>query len=319
MLGRGQAPVSRSLYCESLTPTRYGANALRGLVGERWKFIQTTRPELYDLYRDPGESNNLAMVQEAVATEQSRALGGLLNDRGDSPAKSTPAGIDQETVRRLAALGYASSPVNTTVEVVPTGPDPKDLIAVHVAHTHAVQLIATNNCAVAEPLSRQVLEALPDSWEANLTLGKVAVGLGHWAEAASLFERSLELKPTQPEALRGLGEALSGLGRLQAATEVFLRALPLDPEPPRVALRLARTLWRQGRSEEAQTYMVQAARQAGGRPIALKELARLLAEQGRSDEAVSFLKKALQRARIVGDTAAVTSLQSGLAELQGHS
>ena len=51
------ASPSRRLYCESLTPTKYDANALFGVVTDRWKFIQTTRPELYDLAADPAEAN----------------------------------------------------------------------------------------------------------------------------------------------------------------------------------------------------------------------------------------------------------------------
>ena len=42
----------RVLYCESLFPTKYKANSLLGLISKRWKYIQTTRPELYDLWAE---------------------------------------------------------------------------------------------------------------------------------------------------------------------------------------------------------------------------------------------------------------------------
>ncbi|UCD27446.1 MAG: sulfatase, partial [Planctomycetota bacterium] len=53
----------RVLYCESLYPTKYEGNTLLGLVSKRWKYIQTTRPELYDLQNDPGEQTNLAEAE----------------------------------------------------------------------------------------------------------------------------------------------------------------------------------------------------------------------------------------------------------------
>ncbi|UCF42983.1 MAG: sulfatase, partial [Planctomycetota bacterium] len=53
----------RHLYCESMMPTRYNASSLLGVVTDRFKYIQTTRPELYDLVEDPNETNNLAERQ----------------------------------------------------------------------------------------------------------------------------------------------------------------------------------------------------------------------------------------------------------------
>ena len=59
----------RHLYCESLTPTKYSANPLRGVVTDRWKYIFTTWPELYDLKKDPQEKHNLAGIKRSVAQE----------------------------------------------------------------------------------------------------------------------------------------------------------------------------------------------------------------------------------------------------------
>ena len=53
--GEKLSEQQRYLYCESLYPTRYNANPLLGVVTERWKYIQTTRPELYDLVGTYGE------------------------------------------------------------------------------------------------------------------------------------------------------------------------------------------------------------------------------------------------------------------------
>lgn len=38
---------------------RYGCSSLLGLETGKWKYIQASRPELYDLSEDPGESKNL--------------------------------------------------------------------------------------------------------------------------------------------------------------------------------------------------------------------------------------------------------------------
>ena len=43
---KSTASQDRHLYCESLYPTMYQANSLLVIVTNRWKYIQTTRPEI---------------------------------------------------------------------------------------------------------------------------------------------------------------------------------------------------------------------------------------------------------------------------------
>jgi arylsulfatase A-like enzyme/Tfp pilus assembly protein PilF len=291
----------RQLVCESLTPTRYGANPLHGLVGERWKLIRTTRPELYDLTRDPSESADLAAGEPGIVAEQQRLLSERLRASAANAAGAAAPPVDTDTARRLAALGYAPSPLDASMGLDPAAADPKDLIAVHVAHTRALQLIVDGEFAAAEPLSRQVLAALPASWEAQLTMGKVAVGLGRWAEAVPLFERSLELKPAQYEALRGIGLAYAGLGDAERAVACLRRALPLDPEPPLAAVDLACALLDQGSDREAGLLLAQAARAASHRPGANREIARRLEECGHPDQAAAVLANPHATAQVLGD------------------
>ena len=59
LLGKVRPDRERYMYCESLGPTQYKANALFGVVTNRFKYIQTTRPELYDLVQDPHETKDL--------------------------------------------------------------------------------------------------------------------------------------------------------------------------------------------------------------------------------------------------------------------
>jgi arylsulfatase A-like enzyme len=311
--GRGEVPAGRSLYCESLTPTRYGANPLHGLVGERWKYIRTTRPELYDLNRDPEETTNLFPAERPVAADQERKLRAVLARRTAASAGTEVASPDRETVKKFAALGYLAGGADSGPEVQPTAADPKDLVDVHVLHTKAIQLIASGRFDDAEPLSRGVLERLPDSWEANLTLGKVSVGRREWDRAIRLFERSLELKPAQSEALEGLGASFVGLGKFDRAVATLRRALPLDPEPPNAAFRLASALIDLGDRLEAERFVRLGAPMAGGKPESLLELATLLERLDRRTDAAACLERALELARQGNDPAVVTRIEKRLA------
>ncbi len=122
--------AARVAYAENLYPqARFGWSAIRVLRTERFKLIETARPELYDLARDPGEQQNLfdtqARARRAVASRSERACG--------ADAIEEPAGIDPAR-DRLASLGYVSSePPHFGGR--PDGRDPKDMVTIFNALT----------------------------------------------------------------------------------------------------------------------------------------------------------------------------------------
>jgi len=131
----GKRPPSpnRHLYCESMLPTKYGANSLLGVVTDRWKYIQTTRPELYDLTEDAGETNNLIKQQPHRARILRDRLRQILEEsiRGDD--SDCKAVLGEEDRNRLESLGYlGDTSIREDFEFDQIKEDPKDLIDVHM-------------------------------------------------------------------------------------------------------------------------------------------------------------------------------------------
>ncbi len=125
LAGRGGDGGPRTLYAETVTPTRYyGASSLLGVIDNGWKYIETSRPELYDLRADPGEKVNLLQRDPARADALSQALVKMLAAGGRAPA-SKPASLDTEARERLEALGYlgrgdgAQAPGSTAARTIP--------------------------------------------------------------------------------------------------------------------------------------------------------------------------------------------------------
>ncbi len=122
----------RSIFCESFAPTMFDANPLLGLVTEQWKFIQTTRPELYELPADPGETKNLADHDPGQVESLQRKLQQTLLEQSRQLAESNLQ-LDEPTRRRLESLGYVGGGTKTKASRVdyaqdPHRDDPKDLI-----------------------------------------------------------------------------------------------------------------------------------------------------------------------------------------------
>ena len=126
----------RQMYCESFGPTIYKANSLLGVVTERFKYIQTTRPELYDLVKDPHETNNLVSTQPHRARILQDRLKQILERTLRKDSVDNKLQLDDESRKRLESLGYvASSSISEEFEFDQSKDDPKDLIDFHVTNT----------------------------------------------------------------------------------------------------------------------------------------------------------------------------------------
>jgi arylsulfatase A-like enzyme len=90
---------------ESLYPVRFGRAAIRAWRDGRFKLIDASPAELYDLERDPFEQRNLSEDRPVLARllmERIRGAGGRLT------AAPPPSAPSAELKERLAALGYGS-------------------------------------------------------------------------------------------------------------------------------------------------------------------------------------------------------------------
>ena len=58
--------TERDVYAETQYPRSAGWHALSVLAGERWKLIQSSETELYDLSSDPSEQKNVAQAHAGV-------------------------------------------------------------------------------------------------------------------------------------------------------------------------------------------------------------------------------------------------------------
>ncbi len=139
--GKGQPPSDRPLYCESLTPTICNANSLLGIIEGRYKYIQTTRPELYDLKKDPQESLNLFASQPQRARILQDKLSQILEDQVRKGGDDSSINLDAEAVKRLESLGYVAGGITEDFSFDQTKSDPKDLLEFYLAYSRAGYLI----------------------------------------------------------------------------------------------------------------------------------------------------------------------------------
>jgi tetratricopeptide (TPR) repeat protein len=221
----------RYLYCESLHPTKYEANSLLGLVSKQWKYIQTTRPELYNLQEDPEEHTNLVKAEPQRARIFKEHLALILEQtaRQGEDLKDTP--LDPESLKHLRSLGYVGgSGVKEDFSFDQNKTDPKDLIGFHNEYRKTMHLIERNELADARALGEQLLKqhsGIPRLYE---SLSGVALNQKDFAHAIRYGEKALALKPGRMEVHYNLGVAYLESQHNEAAAQQFERVLELMPE-----------------------------------------------------------------------------------------
>ena len=314
LFGEDMPEGGRYLYCESLYPTKYGCNPLRGLVHDKWKYIWTVKPELYDLLRDPAEAKNLVSEKPAMARDLKKRLRDILAVQGPDIADSSLK-LDGQSAERLKSLGYVGgSAVSTPREVDPNGDDPKDFIDLHRRVMKAWELYYLTQFDEARTACLEILEQRPMNLEASHILGDVAEKEGQYANAVSHYSQYLAAaaKASDPSSQQTavpldfdvsrvhtkLGHALRSLGKMDEATGHYSRAVKLDPDSFKAHANLGMALAALGRQEKGREldkgihHLRQALRLNSENPQVNYNLGLALLWQDKLEEAMGHLRAA---------------------------
>ncbi len=308
----------------------HGWSPLRSLTTAAWKYIRSPEAELYDLTRDPHETQNLAAALPDQVREldfQLTVLEGAMTRRQAEAVELSP-----KERRALASLGYLGG---QNLREQPTDssqplPDVKRMLPIYNKAEVAHRLVLEGNATDAEKRlrdlirkepdylparlflaaaltqqskfgeSRELLEQAlkddPDNSEAHFQLGSVYLAQQQFAAAVAEFRRSLASKPNAVGVLFNMGQALMQLGDSQAAEDAFREVLELDPLYANAHLYLGALLAGQRRQAEAERHFREALECNPRSAEAHGNLAVLLSDQQRFVEAGEHFVRAVELA-----------------------
>ena len=224
ILGRTDDGPS-NLYAESYPPLlHFGWNRLESLQRHGLKYIDTTRPELYDTRTDPKELHNLFQTRQAVAQEMSDRLKRLVSrftpaasGRQVGPELNHPAMLES-----LRSLGYVAVSVRSVTSAGRnTLPDPKDRIQVYELVSAA--MTDSQHGRYHESL-RELQEAEktePDSLTVDFLVARDYLDLSDFQDAVKYFESVLKHDPSYATAAYYLGLSQLKAGDLDGVEESF--------------------------------------------------------------------------------------------------
>ena len=279
------AVADRPAYAESWAPRlHFGWSELHSLVDGRLHYIHGPDPELYDLAADPGELVNL----RAAERREYARLRAALEPRISAPA--APQQEDEETRRKLAALGYlgsASAPAGATL------PDPKVAFHTLADFQNGMDLFEHKRFREAADLLRRAVGFNPylvDGWD---YLGRSLLELGRPAEALEPFKKSIALSGRIAETALFAARTLTLLDRVEEALLVLERQIASSPDDIRLRYMKVRICLESKRFADAEREARAALAVAPERADSAYQLASVLMAENRLDEAETRFRQAL--------------------------
>lgn len=249
--------LGRVAYVETYFPTyHFGWHHLRGLRDGRYKLIQASQAEMYDLDVDPGETVDISAANGARAERMRAALESLAPS---SERAAEPANLDAATRERLAALGYVGGVVD--VQEGARLPDPREKVEVYALINSAKAAATAGRMQEAIERMRTVVERDPYIMDAH-------IGLGDWlgseqqpAAAVAAYKRALALKVDDEVAFSKLVSACRAAGmeaEAVRALEVFRSGLEANPRNPQAWYQLAVQALELGQTKTAEEALLRA-------------------------------------------------------------
>jgi arylsulfatase A-like enzyme len=215
----------RQVYAESLEPRDlFGWSETESLTNGRYRYIRSSRPELYDLAQDPKERVNLVGSDPKTAQEMRAALEALA---GQSPMP-VPSAVAEPDRARLAVLGYVTGLPGVAPDIPGDQlPDPKGLVAVSNHYVDASRLAAQGQADAAIDAFRTVVADAPSLAAGWDRLAGLLVARGRFKEAGDALTSLLKLYPED-------GRAAEADRRLQTL---------LGPAPTADQFAMAAAVW----------------------------------------------------------------------------
>ena len=211
-------------YSESLTAMQhFGAEPLRSIQDHRFKYIDSLKPELYDLSKDDGEMNNIALQEKQIASRMKSSLQAIVSKYNAAADKRQVRTLSPEQQEQLAALGYIGS--TDSAQKSRNNLDAKDCIENWNDLGTLSTLVKQPNCSeclklVANMRSRGELPVQAQIFEARAFLG-----LRQYNKAISILKEIVSSNPDHAVAEIVLASAYKQSGAATGALAIYKKMM----------------------------------------------------------------------------------------------
>ncbi|HEY2250203.1 MAG TPA: sulfatase-like hydrolase/transferase [Planctomycetaceae bacterium] len=289
----GESPASTCYGATDEPFLNNGWSPLRSLTEGEWKYIRTTRPELYDLATDPGERHDLAGSNPGQAKEMESRLAQFESRLVLRP--SVEVQLRPHEKRALESLGYLGGPAAAAAAPIAANlPDVKDMLPFEAAIDEAADLVNQGALDVAIGKLRAILPHVPAHGKAHYFLAAALRNQSKFDEATKVLRELLDAKPDAVEGHYGLALVWLAQGRDDDAVIELRKTLEVDPDYAEAHYDLAMIDVRRGQADEALAQFGAVLEIDHCHGAAYVERGALLVSQGRIADAIADFRQALR-------------------------
>ncbi|HJT16095.1 MAG TPA: sulfatase-like hydrolase/transferase, partial [Thermoanaerobaculia bacterium] len=284
LTSRGQSLLTdvkpdRKIYSETYYPRfHFGWSDLHSLIVANDHYIQSPKPELFDVRGDPAEKTNVLLANRRTFVAMRNEIAPFIK------TAEAPKAVNPEQAQQLAALGYIGSTVSTSSNAVL--PDPKDNIV--LAHTMGTAFVAFQEQKYEDAIRicNQLLQQNPDMLDIISLDARSLASLGRNDDAVALAKRGLHLEPTATNLalmIASISLDENHLDDAQKHAELALHDLPNEAHKLLAEIAIA-----------TKDYAAATAHaNAVGSPNRELLLGRIAQEQGKYDAALGYFDRAI--------------------------
>jgi arylsulfatase A-like enzyme/Tfp pilus assembly protein PilF len=296
LIAPGKEQEMPSLYAETFLPRlHFNWSELRAVETENYHFIDAPKPELYDLKKDPGETQNLYSQKKAVSDEMRAKLTALIRDYSAGQELAEKTGLDPALMERLKSLGYAGFSGGGTPTITDRSlPDPKDRIEMYEMISDAIAHSQHGQYAESVEKLDAALKTEPTSVPVHYLQGLNYYRLGQFTKSVDEFQFVLKASPDYALAAFHLGLAYGRTGRVDDAIATFKRTLELDSTNFSAAYDLGMMYLQKKMTAEAAAAFRQSVTIADAYAPGHRALGELLLAEGQVDDAITELRRSAE-------------------------
>jgi arylsulfatase A-like enzyme/Tfp pilus assembly protein PilF len=293
--------TERIAYSETYWPRfHYGWSELKFVRKGPYKFIDAPRPELYDVYENPGETEDLVNQRASLGNEMKRELEAIIAQYSREGVEDIePQKIDDDSLIKLQALGYIGSFRSSQKGRDDRLADPKDKIKLYNDIKMAQFLVTEEKTEQAENAIKKVLETDPSVLEARYILGNIFSKQEKYEEAIEEYKKALSVDPEYYDAIFGIALAYKKSGKIEEAIIGFKRLIAIDPKDTKPHFHLGDLYELQGDLDEAIAHLRTAVALDPEAPIFHNNLGALYLKKKMYAEAEREIRTALSFERSV--------------------
>lgn len=308
--GKLKKDNDRKVYCESFTPTKYGCNPLLAIMDKKWKYIDTTNPELYDLEIRPLETNNFIDKEAKRARLMKVQLQEMMKELIVTTDSTGKMELDDESRKKLESLGYVgTASIDATFELDKTKSDPKDLLLYHEYTQQVTYLLYHKKFNEAHAVCEKMLREWPEMSATYFRLVLLTYDEGVFTETIKYGKKYIEqfsksgiedfesitFNPDKPLLMthKIMGSSQHQLKEYGKAIEHFNIMLQINPNISEAHTGLGDAYFETGKLEKAIEHWNKTLQFKPNQPDILANIAGALYKQGKVDSAVVYWNKAL--------------------------